>query len=724
VRRSSLERKLVAGILVLFLVPTLLAGAIMVYLYRRGTFDDPFTLALTAGIGFATMMSYLGVMAHTIGRSLVGTLLEIQRGTELMATVNPEHRHRVATGDELQSVAEEINRMADRVRDARLDLEAEVARATSELHAERAKLAAVLSELDEGVVVATSQGRVTLANRAAQELLGGASLLGQSLFDVVDREKVGHFLDRLRDGPELAARFTLHPGGGAVLQAGMTPLLGGQGEMTGFILALRDMSRPAREDEARQRRLEEALLGVRGSLASIRSLAESLIEDPSIRELAAGTLLAAIHSEAVRLSALVTDMGVGSRLGPARAPWRFEEVAVADLLRMSVRRLDGAAAGGGRVEVGEVEPGFPSLRAEVSALSGGLAHLLRTVLACRAPGGKAWLRSRRRSGVLQIDAGAEGRALAADLEACLDGPITIGAARRLTVRDIVRRHAGEVWAYTDDGQAGFRLTLPLEGGRPDPLVVEPAVVPRFVGAGMVSGVGTGAPAPERPQLYDFSFFEEIERHVLPSDRERVLEELTYVIFDTETTGLRPEAGDRIVSVAAVKVRHGAVRRGESFDALVKPERRVPPESSRLHGLTDQMLAEAPPIDVVLPAFARFAEGAVLVGHEVWFDLAFLTRDADRLGLPPLTLAHPILDVRLLSEIVHRSATEHTLDAVAARLGVVIHARHSALGDALATAEIFVRLLPLLARRGIVTLGQALDAARSSRGRGPGRREEA
>ena len=279
-RPWNLERKLVVGVLVLFLIPTLVAGAILFTLYHRGLFEDVRALALTVVIGFTAMMAYLGFMAHAIGHSLVRTLQEIERGTELMATVNPEHRHQIETGDELQSVAEEINRMADRVHDARLGLQAEVARATRELHLERAKLTAIVDELDEGVLVALLDGRVILANRAAQDLLGGG-LLGRSLFDFVDREKVTHFRDRLRAGVDVAERFTLHPAGGAVLQAGMTSFVDEEGGMTGFVLALRDVSRPAREEEAQQRALGNALREFRGSLSSIRSLSESLLGGPA-----------------------------------------------------------------------------------------------------------------------------------------------------------------------------------------------------------------------------------------------------------------------------------------------------------------------------------------------------------------------------------------------------------------------------------------------------------
>jgi DNA polymerase-3 subunit epsilon len=120
------------------------------------------------------------------------------------------------------------------------------------------------------------------------------------------------------------------------------------------------------------------------------------------------------------------------------------------------------------------------------------------------------------------------------------------------------------------------------------------------------------------------------------------------------------------------------------------------------------------LDDVLPMFLRFAGDAVIVGHEVWFDLAFLESEAKRLGLPVLSSGHGVVDTRLCSRLIHSSLSDHTLDAVAERLGVTIQGRHSALGDALATAEVLVRLLPLFRQRGITTLGDLLDAVRTMR----------
>jgi DNA polymerase III subunit epsilon len=715
-RVSRLERKLVLGVALLFIVPTLAAGAILFLLTRSEVFAaNPYAFAATLVLGGVLLLIYLALVARAIGRWLVRHLQTIQLGAELMATVNPDHRLAIETGDEIQSLAEEINRMADRVQQARGGLEAEVTRATRELVIERGKLSAVLQSLGEGVVVVTPEGRVSLANTAAQELLGdgGESLLGRRLFDLVDREKVAYFVERLRTAQGGVERFTLHPATGAVLETAMTSFFDGSGVMIGAILVLRDVTRTARSDAERQQLFATTLRGLRGPLAAMRSLSESLLGDPASVTPVGRRMLEAIHAEAVRLSGLVREMGEPGRSGFARVPGHFETIAVADLAAMTVRRLEHEQAAQKPVAV-EGTMGLPSLKGEPSALSGALAHLLRAVLR-RCDGEGAWLRPAQRGTVLQFEVGGFGRAALTELESCLDQSVTGLLGGQPSVREIVRHHAGEVWAYAEGDRVGFRLLFPVETS---PLAMEAVgdVVPgpRFVGAGMHSRPAGLEVPEERPDFYDFSLFDQMERSLQATDVERPLDELTCVVFDTETTGLHVEQGDRIVSIAGVKVRAGAVKRGETFDALVQPGRPIPEESARFHGITDEVVAKAPPIEVVLPAFLRFAENAVLVAHQVWFDLRFLGWAAQRAGFPPLTSQHPVLDTLVLSEIVHGPLRHHGLNALAERFGMPVHGRHSALGDALTTAEIFVRLIGLLKKRGIITLGEVIRASRRAR----------
>jgi DNA polymerase-3 subunit epsilon len=188
--------------------------------------------------------------------------------------------------------------------------------------------------------------------------------------------------------------------------------------------------------------------------------------------------------------------------------------------------------------------------------------------------------------------------------------------------------------------------------------------------------------------------------------QRELASFEFVVFDTETTGLRPHGGDEIIAIGAVKVTDRHVRTEAGFDALAHPGRAIPPASTKIHGITDAMVGDRLPVREVLADFHRFAGDGVLVAHNAAFDLAFLTRLEKAAGVH---FSNPVLDTLNLSRHLHPGETDHSLDAVAERYGIALEARHSAWGDALATAEVFVRQLAELESRGTLTLGEALRA---------------
>jgi DNA polymerase-3 subunit epsilon len=110
---------------------------------------------------------------------------------------------------------------------------------------------------------------------------------------------------------------------------------------------------------------------------------------------------------------------------------------------------------------------------------------------------------------------------------------------------------------------------------------------------------------------------------------------------------------------------------------------------------------------VLPAFAAFCEDTVLVAHNAAFDMRFLRRHEEAAGV---RLIQPVLDTLLLSAVLHEDLLGHGLDAIAARMGVSAMGRHTAVGDAIMTADVFLRMIPLLAGKGIRTLGEARTAS--------------
>ena len=216
----------------------------------------------------------------------------------------------------------------------------------------------------------------------------------------------------------------------------------------------------------------------------------------------------------------------------------------------------------------------------------------------------------------------------------------------------------------------------------------------------------GMAIPERPLVFDFDLLDQAAERGLS---ETPLARVPCVVFDTETTGLDPER-DEIVQIGAVRVLNGRRIEGEAFETLVDPGRPIPPGSTRVHGIDDAAVAGAPPIAEAGRAFHRFAEGAVLVAHNAPFDLTFLRRHAGAIGA---AFDHPVLDTVLLSAAVYGEAVPHTLDAIAERLGVALDPalRHTAMGDAVATADVLLHLIPVLEAAGVRTLGDAIAAMR-------------
>ena len=120
-----------------------------------------------------------------------------------------------------------------------------------------------------------------------------------------------------------------------------------------------------------------------------------------------------------------------------------------------------------------------------------------------------------------------------------------------------------------------------------------------------------------------------------------------------------------------------------------------------------MLVGQPPMSKVLPAFHAFAEDTVLVAHNAAFDMRFLQLKEEGTGI---RFDQPVLDTLLLSAVLHPSQESHRLEAISERMGVNIMGRHTAIGDAIVTGEVFLRMIPLLAEMGIRTLGEARRAS--------------
>ena len=182
-----------------------------------------------------------------------------------------------------------------------------------------------------------------------------------------------------------------------------------------------------------------------------------------------------------------------------------------------------------------------------------------------------------------------------------------------------------------------------------------------------------------------------------------LGDLPAIVVDTETTGL-DVARDRVVSFGAVEVHGTRVYRARTHDLLVDPAMPIPKRSIAVHGITDAMARAAPTMEATWPTIEAALDGRVVVGHNIGFDAAILAHEAMRLGATWKPAA--LVDTMLLAAALEPERKDLTLDGLASAYGIAIEGRHTALGDALMTAALYVRLADTLTARGVVTLDQA------------------
>jgi DNA polymerase-3 subunit epsilon len=166
---------------------------------------------------------------------------------------------------------------------------------------------------------------------------------------------------------------------------------------------------------------------------------------------------------------------------------------------------------------------------------------------------------------------------------------------------------------------------------------------------------------------------------------------SFTVFDTETTGLDPRKGDRIIEIAGVRIEDGIIREDLSFVKLINPERTIPWEAKRINHIEDSDVAGAQTIDQVLPQFLDFAKGSILVAHNCDFDMGFLQTEKE-LCWGYVEMPECLCTMRL-SKSLYPSEFRHNLNSLAARLGIEMPTdRHRALPDVLMTAQALLKMI--------------------------------
>ena len=634
----------------------------------------------------------------------------LEQARVLLAASEPQRIEPDGSGEN-RALAEAFNELATQRDRLRADMAEQIAQASRSVQQEKNRLAALMAELTQSVVVCNLDGRILLYNSRARlqfralsqapNLADGAELIGigRSIYAVFDRQLVAHALESVhqrlgRGAANPSAQFVTTTRSGQLLRVQMAPVRESEGaardgaDVSGFVLMLDNVTRNFEEESLRDQLLHGLTERSRSSLANIQA-AVDMLSLPDLETHMHERFLTVVRDEVQAMGQRITDLAARTAEG-IKTRWPLEEMQGADLMLAAQRRIE--AHSGRPVTLDSVDAAV-WLRVDSFTLLQALAYLAGR-LVDEFEVKNLRLRLQTAGTRAQLDLIWAGRAMSTETVMTWEmDPMRFGAeSTPLTVRDVIERHGGEMWFERERQrqEAFFRLLLPLASANEQ---MDAAQIMHNE---------------SRPEYYDFDLFQTSSESSALDDRP--LSELAYTVFDTETTGLNPSEGDEIIQIGAARIVNGRLLRQESFEQLIDPGRLIPAASIPIHGITQEMVKGQPNIEQVLPSFHAFAQDTVLVAHNAAFDMKFLQLLEGRTGI---AFHHPVLDTLLLSAVVHPNQESHRLEAIAERFNITVLGRHTALGDAIVTAEVWLRLIPLLQEMGIRTVREAREAAQKT-----------
>ena len=610
------------------------------------------------------------------------------------------------TGKYLGFLTPAIQEISEALVEARSETDRQIETAVNNANKQKNRLETVLKDLDQGVLICNMDHQILLYNRRALQILHaesdrGALGLGRSLFTLVSAAPFRHALERLNHRFE-EGRHKRHKEGlsqlvicatadGRHTLQGRVSLLLNTDETApnGFMVTFEDITRQLAENVERDRLLHHALIELRQPAANLRATAEMLASDYPLDEQTRQSLTKIIAAEVASLSDKIEQFDQTSHDMLASA-WPMSDVYSSSLFNSVLRRNSSEELTLTCEFIGE--PVW--LHCDSVTIVELIEFILRK--ASEATGIRAFqLKATASDQKVYVDLLWYGEDILSlsQIDGWLDEPLDPDLGN-ITGRDALDRHKTDFWC-AKAGEGMIHLRLPLQPARDHRSGKDDADLTQIM--------------PERLEFYDFDL---MEREQLGALEDRPLRELTFVVFDTETTGLDPSGGDEIISIAGVRIVNGRIMSGEQFDQYVHPGRAIPPASTQIHHITNDMVADAPPIGEVLPKFASYVSDAVLVAHNAAFDMKFIALKEEQTGI---TFDNPVLDTVLLAAHLQGQTGSLTLDALAEQFGIEIppEVRHTALGDSLATAEVLLRLIDLLEAAGVKTLREAVEAERQA-----------
>lgn len=646
------------------------------------------------------------IFLNAIFKLWIKPLGKISEGTSVIQNANPGFRIDVKGSKTVRHIADLVNKYADKYEHLSENVKEKIEKAGKQIEDEKNILAAFISELSEGVLICRHDGRVLLFNKMAKAFLskdsenvsGSFIGLGRSVFSIIDKNIVMHALDDIQgklnaDNENCMSTFVIVGTKSNQLKVEAVPILDVNQSMTGFIFIMSDITSQIITDKKADIMLQNLTKTIRASLGGIRAAVETIIDFPDMENDQRKMFNEIILKEAKNLGETI-ELNQKEYSAHIHTKWPLVHITAKELI--TAYKLRAKEKLKIEIDISEIQE---NLWVKTDSYSMIMALFFLTKRICSTHSLETIkLKVYRNDKFVNIDLIWHGEAIKIEtLNKWNEMSLMVeNEGIPLTLNEVAGHHNAEILPHSFiDSKELSALKIFI------PPVKTPNLKTRTSSA--ISLV-----TEQRPEFYDFDLF---DQQIFSSELQNVtLKDIAYTVFDTETTGLNPSGGDEIISIGAVRIVNGKLLYNDIFEQLVNPHRSLPKRSIKIHGIEPEMLEGQPDIKTVLPQFHNFTDETVLVGHNVAFDMAMLKVKEESTGVK---FTAPVLDTLLLSTVVNPEQDSHNIEAITKRLGIDVIGRHTAVGDAITTAEMFMKMIDLLAEKQIFTLKDAVEASKKT-----------